>query len=257
MCTWIEKSLKRKYVCHVPAFYNDVIAGNNTSELVSNLKENSWLTPSLKEELSNYYPSEENVTDDHINHDNIMAKTPFQKKCEDFFGYHREFMNRKQIHEAIDNLCSNWNIVTHKGSCAMTCAYGVPLRQSGKIFESNNESTEWRKNLNCPFIIRYSPVNQRRKDKKDGIFFKFRVTMVNAKHTCLMSNSAFRCAKVTSKSRNIDLDKLKTAVHALKINPYLKSRELRPLLANTLPASTFICSKFLNNFRRRVALFHA
>ena len=166
VCTWMEKSLKRKYVCHVPAFYNDVIAGNNTPELVSNLKENSWLTPSLKEELSNYYPSEEDVTDDHINHDNIMAKTPFQKKCEDFFGYHREFMNRKQIQEAIDDLCSSWNIVTHKGSCAMTCAYGVPLHQSGKKIESNNESTEWRKNLNCPFIIRYSPVNRRRKDKK-------------------------------------------------------------------------------------------
>ena len=84
-----------------------------------------------------------------------------------------------------------------------------------------------------------------------------RITGLTSKHTCLMTNSAYRCAQIKSKKRNIHLSSLKTAVHSLRINPHLKSKELRPLLKDALPAETFIDSKYIDNFRRRVALYHA
>ena len=72
-----------------------------------------------------------------------------------------------------------------------------------------------------------------------------------------MTNFSFRCAQITSKKRNIDLGQLKTAMTCLKINPHLRSRDLRQILKEALPSETFIDYKYIDNFRRRVALFHA
>ena len=43
----------------------------------------------------------------------------------------------------------------------------------------------------------------------------------------------------------------------LKIHPNLPALQLRPLLNNSLPHIQSIDSKFINNFRMKVALFHA
>ena len=96
-----------------------------------------------------------------------------------------------------------------------------------------------------------------KKAKRPGSLYKVHVTKVTAKHTCLMSNSAYRVAKKTSQSSKIDLTEVATAVNYLKINPHLKSRELRNLLQDCLPTYFVIDSLFLNNFRKRVAIHHA
>ena len=111
--------------------------------------------------------------------------------------------------------------------------------------------------VNCPFIIRYNKIDFKVKHKRPGSLYKVRVTKVIAKHTCLMSNSAYRVAKQTSHSSNIDLTEVSTAVNYLKIDPHLKAKELRNLLKDCLPSYFVIDSMFLNNFRRRVAIHHA
>ncbi len=87
------------------------------------------------------------------------------------------------------------------------------------------------------------------KDKRPGSLYKVRVTKVIAKHTCLMSNSAYRVAKQNSHSSNIDLTEVSTVVNYLEIDPHLKAKELRNLLKDCLPSYFVIDSMFLNDFR--------
>ena len=78
--------------------------------------------------------------------------------------------------------------------------------------------------LNCPFIIRYNKIDFKSKKQRPGSLYKVRVTNVTAKHTCLMSNSAYRDAKQTSHSSKFDLTEVSTAVNFLKIDPHLKAK---------------------------------
>ena len=159
----------------------------------------------MREELTLYYPTEDDVTNDTINHDNIMYQTPFMKKYNEFFGFHREFMNCKQLQEVTEDFCSNWNIQVHQQSRSCTCAYSVPIDQSSKKSKSESINSEFKRNIKCPFVIRYSRVNCAKKNKKNLIYYRVRITGLLSKHICLMTNSSYRCAQITSKKRNIDL----------------------------------------------------
>ena len=123
--------------------------------------------------------------------------------------------------------------------------------------EGKNESSQFRKLISCPFIIRYSKLNYKRIHKRPIGIYKVHVTSVVSKHTCLMSNSAYRVAKKTSRSCKFDLTEVSTAVNYLQINPHLEARQLREILTECLPPNFLIDSAFLNNFRRRVAIHHA
>ena len=50
----------------------------------------------------------------------------------------------------------------HHGSCAITCAYGIPLHQSSGKSESSKENTEFRRNIACPFVIRFCPMKEKK-----------------------------------------------------------------------------------------------
>ena len=100
-------------------------------------------------------------------------------------------MNCKQLQLAADDLCKNWNVKVHNQSHSITCAYATPMHQSSTKNFSTAKNSEFRRNINCPFIIRYAKVNYKKKYKKDNIFYKVRITSLNARHTCLLSNSSY------------------------------------------------------------------
>ena len=93
-------------------FYKRLIAENHPHDELTkkniSVNDDDWLCESLLDKLAQFYPSAENVTHDHLNHDNVMESTPFAKKCGNFFGYHREFLNCKQIQQAAEILCLNF-----------------------------------------------------------------------------------------------------------------------------------------------------
>ena len=73
----------------------------------------------------------------------------------------------------------------------------------------------------------------------------------------MMSHMSYRTAFKNFKGLDkLDLSTVNTAVEVLKTNPSLSTRVLRPLLKNSLPASTHISGQHVDNFRRRVALYH-
>ena len=130
---WKNTSKGDQYILHVPHFYNEWLQLDlSDKEMDRRICQANWLTDSLKEEMSEYFPTEDDVSSDVINHDNVMNKTPFETKCMSFFGFHRVFMNRVQIQQAVEYFCSKWNIKTHKNSACITCSYSKPMYQSLK-----------------------------------------------------------------------------------------------------------------------------
>ena len=82
-------------------------------------------------------------------------------------------------------------------------------------------------------------------------------TSLIAKHTGLISNSAYSLVKKISHSSKFDLTEFSTAVNYLTIHPHLEARELRNLLEDFMPSYFLIDYTFLNNFRHRVDVDHA
>ena len=73
----------------------------------------------------------------------------------------------------------------------------------------------------------------------------------------MMSHISYRTAFENFKGlHKLDLSTVNIAVEVLKSNRRLSTRVLRPLLKNSLPASTHISWKHVDNFRRRIALYH-
>ena len=150
----------------------------------------------LREELAQYYPTEDDLTNDNINHDNIMYQSPFMKKCNAFFSIYREFMNCKQLQEVTKDLCSDWNIQVHQQSRSCTCAYRIPINQSSKKSKSETENSEFKRNITCTFVIRCSRVNCGRENKKNPIHYRVRITGLLSKHTFLTTNSSTNVLKL-------------------------------------------------------------
>ncbi len=106
--------------------------------------------------------------------------------------------------------------------------------------------------------IKWSLVEHKR-PHKDDIFYKVRISSISSlEHTCLMSESVYRTA-LSSRTGHvkINLDVMTTTVQTLKANPSLPARQLRQLLRSALTTVTVLDSRFLNNFKIKVANSHA
>ena len=112
--------------------------------------------------------------------------------------------------------------------------------------------------MKCPFELKWSLVNHKKPYRHD-IFYKVKITSLpSIQHTCMMSHIGYILALRSRSGHNkIDLNSMNTAVSVLKTNPSMPAQMLRPLLKNCLPCNTNLDGKFLDNFRRRVALHHA
>ena len=78
---WRNTSEGDQYILHVPHVYNDWLQLNlSDEELDRGISGANWLKDPLKEEMSEYFPTEDDVSSDVINHDNLMNKTSFATK---------------------------------------------------------------------------------------------------------------------------------------------------------------------------------
>ena len=111
--------------------------------------------------------------------------------------------------------------------------------------------------VQCPFELKWSLLEYNR-PRRNQIFYKAKVSnLISTEHTCMMSHMSYTHAFKSFKGLDkLDLSTVNTAVEVLKTNPSLSTRVLRPLLKNSLPASIHISGKHVDNFRRRVALYH-
>ena len=122
------------------------------------------------------------------------------------------------------------------------------------IIAETNKQKPLSLQVQCPFELKWSLLEYKR-PYRNHLFYKAKVSnLISTDHTCMMSyRTAFKNFEGLQK---LDLSTVNTTVEVLKTNPSLSTRVLRPLLKNSLPASTHISGKHVDNFGRRVALYH-
>ena len=260
----IAPSPSPSYITHYPDWYFDII-GNNVHDKVLKkvLVGKDWITESLREEIMALSPKRSDITVDNLTQDFSVDPEQFKKCCMNFFPLHRTFVNYKQLYAAADLLFKQWKICMKATSKSIRCNYShTPHMNKYKQICPPNKKRKVRVNVNehiqCPFCIKWSLVEHKR-PHKDDIFYKVRISSIQSlEHTCLMSESSYRTA-LSSRAGHvkINLDVMTTTVQMLKANPNLPARQLRQLLKSALTTVTVLDSKFLNNFRIKVANFHA
>ena len=68
----------RRFKYYIPDFYYAVYQSDDSDDVkLKKLKEQNWLTDSLLEEMSHYYPTKEDVTRDPLSNDISMNKDSF------------------------------------------------------------------------------------------------------------------------------------------------------------------------------------
>ena len=117
--------------------------------------------------------------------------------------------------------------------------------------------TKIKNKIQCPFKITYSLMHYNR-PKRNPIFYKVRIKTPYFHHSHQLSAKFYRRGLETSKVHNkINLPSLNHVLAMLKVNPRLNSTEFRALLYEIIPIGTEITSVYMDNLRRRAALFHA
>ena len=95
----------KRLKCHVPEFYYGLYYSDDSDDAkVLKLKEQNWITDSLLEEMSHYYPKKEDVTRDPLTNDISMSKDSFSINFRKMFPPERIFINYIQLREAVKNI---------------------------------------------------------------------------------------------------------------------------------------------------------
>ena len=244
---------------HIPDFYHAMYhSNNNDCEKEQLLKSQNWVTNSLLEEMSEYYPKQGDIIKDPLTNDQSYNKASFAINFNKMFPQDRIFLNYLQLREAVKVFFKHWNLVSKGISSTLRCSYShiarmktnpcTPKRMIRKSIASQ---------VKCPFEIKWSLL-EHKKPYRNDIFYKAKISNVKClHHTCLMSAMSYVVAvKSTKGHHKLDLGCVKTDVDVLKINPSLSTAMLRPLLKSCVPLNTNLSSKYVTNFKRRVALYH-
>ena len=168
-----------------------------------------------------------------------------------------------QLRQAVAEFFKHWNLLCKSNGKSLRCSYSHTPASKKCISTSTTTSPYNHRHstasvVKCPFEIKWSLVDHKKPYRHD-IFYRAKISsIVSTQHTCMMSHISYKHAlKKTSGHSKIDLNHMNTAVSVLKMNPSMPAQMLRPLLKDSLPCNTNIDAKFVDNFRRRVAIYHA
>ena len=112
--------------------------------------------------------------------------------------------------------------------------------------------------VQCPFEIRFSYLNYISRHKKPIVFYRVKITHIDANHTCCLSKEFItNVNRVTRGKSKYDLSKLTTVIDVVKHDPCIKTSSLQTLLKDCVPQDLWISAVFIRNFRQKVALYIA
>ena len=255
----------KSYQLHIPDGFTALYHSNRSDDEkeVELKKFDNYVTDSLIEEMSQYYPARDDISRDPTTNDIIMNKESFSIKFQSMFPEGRIFINFLQLRKACIEFFKHWNLLVKATGKSIRCSYShTPNKKKSDMGDDSTCNTSKRQStsslVQCPFHVKWTLVDHKSPIRHD-IFYKVKVsTLACLDHSCMMSHMSYTHAlKKTNGHSKIDLDSVNTAVSMLKMYPSMPAKMLRPLLKNVLPCTTCIDSKLIDNFRRRVALHHA
>ena len=252
-------------VLHIPDGFSEIYYNSDAdNEKVKKLNQfKFYVTDSLLEEMSKLYPKSGDFISDDLSNDVVMDKNKFSSNFTKMFPKDRIFINYLQLRQAVSEFFKHWNLLCKSNGKSLRCSYSHTPAKKKVISDSNIIGGDTNRQstasvVKCPFHIKWTLLDHKRPYRHD-IFYRVKISsIVSTEHTCMMSNLSYRHALRKSTGHNkIDLKNMNTAVSVLKMNPSMPTQMLRPLLKDSLPSHTNIDGKFVDNFRRRVAIYHA
>ena len=92
----------RRLKCHISNFYHAIYHSDEPDDVkLEKLKEQNWVTDSLLEEMSHYYPTKEDVGRDPLSNDISMNKDSFSMNFQKMFPAERVFINYMQLRSVV------------------------------------------------------------------------------------------------------------------------------------------------------------
>ena len=149
----------------------------------------------------------------------------------------------------------------------MRCFYGINTKKkkiTDRIIKKRNVGLSRKDMIKCPFLFKYSYLKYPSKKQisqglvKPLMYYKVHITGCNYEHTCELSELFYSEAQKASRGQvKIDLDGMNALLVLLKDMPNASPQILRPIMLNYIDHKQGLDAKFIGNFRKRVALYHA
>ena len=105
---------------------------SNESDDINQIKlmNENWVTPSLEEEMRQYYPKSSDITRDPLTNDVYMGNNSFSENFSKMFPNGRQFLNYIQLNQAIKIFSKHWNMLSKGNSKAIFCSYShIPAKK--------------------------------------------------------------------------------------------------------------------------------
>ena len=112
-------------VLHIPDGFSSIYYSSEaeTAKVVKLKRFSGYLTDTLIEGMSRYYPSSGDVTRDPYTNDMVMSKATFVLNFNKFFHKGRIFINVLQLRQAVKEFFKHWNLVSKSNGNRIRCSY--------------------------------------------------------------------------------------------------------------------------------------
>ena len=240
---------------YLPDFLAAELNSTDTLEEVRDrLQVKNWLTEGLVEEITQLFPSKDDI--DPVT--GTRDQSVFSHNCLKLFPTGRIFASDKQIEQASELFLDSWAIVkSHEGKKIM-CHFGVSSKKKvvsiiDPLLQREHQSKK--DSLQCPFKIMFSHQGKSVHRKKPGIFYRAKITTVVTEHTCGMSPMNMRIALQKTGQLEVNIEGMKDILSLLSSKPRVACNVLRPMMENYIPGWRGVSAQYVNNFRKRMLLF--
>ena len=107
-----------------PSFYDELICVPNiySDEHEALMLSKDWLTQSLKREINENSPTNDDVIINHVHSEYTYKKESFQRACQSIFVKHRQFVNWLQFQQFTLAFLEKWNVEGKPSGCLVKCA---------------------------------------------------------------------------------------------------------------------------------------
>ena len=138
--------------------------------------------------------------------------------------------------------------------CSKKCVCSTAIGGQKRV---DSVFSKMKDNIKCGFVINYTCIKHFRPWNKK-IYYRIRLTSFNFDNNHELSNVLKK--KVSDSSRKTsssDVKTLNSVLAVLKYKPKYEGTDLRNMIRNVVPHSTKTDAQYLNNLRRRAAIYHA
>ena len=112
-------------ILHIPDGFDSIYYSSENDKVKKKqlFEFDGYLTDSLLEEMSTYYPKPEDMSTDPATNDVMMDKEQFPLNFSKMYPKGRVFLNQIQLRESISECFNHWNLLSKSNGKSVRCSY--------------------------------------------------------------------------------------------------------------------------------------